>query len=293
MIKRLGFSCLMFLPLCLSAQRYDTVRVGLLTTVHVVFNSTVMNYDLGSGTRIENGVEVSDLIISKVGDRLKLAAAIERFETTNLFIETESAYFNLILVYDSRPKKLTHYLSDDRADRIKSPGKVKSETIAKQDLQIEQAKEEKILELTLQDLSKEVANKGNVVPEIGESTQKMKYFLNGIYVKGDYLFFRVNVINEGNVKYDLGYEGFFINDKKNKGTKKTPTQPEPMKPLFIYNDEVKSVDKKEEVSKIYVFEKFTLEQKKVFTIEFWEDGKGQRKVELIIPPDKLLSAKTI
>lgn len=293
MIKRIGFSCLFLLPLFVSAQRYDTVRVGLLTTVHVVFNSTVMNYDLGSGTRIENGVEVSDVIISKVGDRLKLAAAIERFETTNLFIETESAYFNLILVYAPKPERLTHYLSDDRADRLKDIRKIKGEALAKEEIQIEQAKEEKILELTLNDLCKEVANKSNVVPEIGESTQKMKYFLNGIYVKGNYLFFRVNVINEGNVKYDLGYEGFFINDKKNKGTKKTPTQPEPMKPLHIFNDETKVVDKKEEVSKIYVFEKFTLEQKKVFTIEFWEDGKGQRKVELIIPPDKLLSAKTI
>ena len=196
-------------------------------------------------------------------------------------------------MYAPKPERLTHYLSDDRADRIKDIRKIKSEALAKEEIQIEQAKEEKILELTLNDLCKEVASKGNVVPEIGESTQKMKYFLNGIYVKGDYLFFRVNVINEGNVKYDLGYEGFFINDKKNKGTKKTPTQPEPMKPLHIYNDETKVVDKKEEVSKIYVFEKFTLEQKKVFTIEFWEDGKGQRKVELIIPPDKLLSAKTI
>lgn len=252
-----------------------------------------MNYDLGSGTRIENGAEVSDVIIGKVGDRLKLAAAIERFETTNLFVETENAYFNVILVYSDQPKQLTYYQGDDRADRVKDPGKKQKESLAKEESEMGKAKEEMILELTLKDLANDVLEKGNVVPDIGESSQRMKYFLNGIYVKGDYLFFRVNVLNEGNVKYDLGYEGFFITDKKNKGTKKTPTQPEPLKTLLILNDEIKSVEKKQEISKVYVFKKFTLEPKKVFTIEFWEDGQGQRKVELIIPPDKLLSAKTI
>jgi hypothetical protein len=293
-IKLVAFFCLSLLhSLSAKSQKYDTVRVGLLTTVHIVFNSPVMNYDLGSGTRIENGAEVSDVIIGKVGDRLKLAAAIERFETTNLFVETENAYFNVILVYSDQPKQLTYYQGDDRADRVKDPGKKQKESLAKEESEMGKAKEEMILELTLKDLANDVLEKGNVVPDIGESSQRMKYFLNGIYVKGDYLFFRVNVLNEGNVKYDLGYEGFFITDKKNKGTKKTPTQPEPLKTLLILNDEIKSVEKKQEISKVYVFKKFTLEPKKVFTIEFWEDGQGQRKVELIIPPDKLLSAKTI
>jgi hypothetical protein len=291
-MKFVAITFFMLYPLLGTSQRYDTIHVGLLTTVHVVFNSTVKNYDLGSGTRIEEGREVSDVIIGKVGDRLKLAAAIERFETTNLFVETESAYFNVILVYAEKPKKLSYYFGDERADRIKAGGKEK-ESMVKEELAIGKAKEEKILELTLKDLATEVLEKGNVVPDIGESSQRMKYFLNGIYVKGDYLFFRVNILNEGNVKYDLGYEGFFINDRKNKGTKKTPMQPEPMKTVLILNDGIKSVERKQEVSKVYVFRKFTLEPKKVFLIEFWEDGQGQRKVELIIPPDKLLAAKAI
>ncbi len=290
-IYRLVICLFVLNPLLSSGQQYDTVRVGLLTTVHIVFNSTVMNYDLGSGTRIEDGKEVSDVIIGKIGDRLKLAAGIEGFETTNLFVETESAYFNVILVYSEKPKKLSYYFGDERADRVKESRAKEKESISR--VELETGKEEKILELALKDLASQVLEKGNVVPEIGESSQRMKYFLNGIYVKGDYLFFRVNVLNEGNVGYNLGYEGFFINDKKSKGTKRTPVQPEPIKPAYILNDALKTVDKKMEISKVYVFKKFTLEPKKVFTIEFWEDGQGQRKVELIIPPDKILSAKAI
>lgn len=279
-------------------QGYDTLEVGMMTTVHLVFESQVMEYDLGSGTRIEtvNGEEheITDVLITKVGDRLKLAAAIADFETTNIFVETETAYFNFILKFSSRPKKLSHYFANENADRIKSPGALDKHKQAIADAQLETDKQAQILTLTLQDLSEKVAHEPNQVIEIGEESQRMKYFLNGIYVKGNYLFFRVNIANEGNVKFDLGYEGFFIKDKPNRGLKKTTKQiPTPLKVLVVHNNQIKTVERNQEIKKVYVFEKFTLEPKKIFTIEFWEDAHGQRKVELNIPPNDILSAKTI
>jgi hypothetical protein len=279
-----------------SAQSYDTLEVGMMTTVHVVFEAPVMEYDLGSGTRIEivNGIEhqVTDVLITRVGDRLKLAAAIDNFETTNLFVETETGYFNFILKYANRPKILSHYISNDKADKMKSVSNSKKKELEKNEVELNAEKSNKILELTLQDLAAKVAIEPNQVIEIGQESQRMKYFLNGIYVKGNYLFFRVNILNEGNVKFDLGYEGFFIKDKANRGVKKTTKQiPEPLKHLFILNESLKVVEKRQEISKVYVFEKFTLETKKIFTIEFWEDGQGQRKVELNIPSSEILEAK--
>lgn len=278
------------------AQKYDTIEVGLMTTVHVVFETPVMEYDLGSGTRIEvvNGSEqqVTDVLITKVGDRLKLAAAFEKFEMTNLFVETEGAFFNFIIKYADRPKDLTHYVSNEQADKVKSLSAVSKNNKLREDEAMNDEKESKILELTLHDLAEKVEKQPNQEIEIGQESQRMKYFLNGIYVKGNYLFFRVNIYNEGNVKFDLGFEGFFIKDRPNNGLKKSPKQiPEPVKPLFILNEGVKVVEKKQEISKVYVFEKFTLEKKKNFVIEFWEDGQGQRKVELHIPSSEILEAK--
>lgn len=281
----------------LYGQRYDTIQVGLMTTVHMIFESPVLEYDLGSGTRIEvvNGEEqqVTDVLITKVGDRLKLAAAFTNFETTNLFVETETGYFNFILKYADHPRTLSHYLADQHADKIKSASPAKRQALEKENTELTAQKETRILELTLHDLATKVSREPAQVIEIGQDSQRMKYYLNGIFVKGNYLFFRVNILNEGNVKFDLGYEGFFIKDKPNRGLKKTTKQiPEPVKDLFIFNRNVKVVERRQEVSKIYVFEKFTLDHKKMFVIEFWEDGQGQRKVELNIPSDKILDAKT-
>lgn len=280
-----------------SAQRYDTLEVGMMTTVHIVFESPVLEYDLGSGTRIEvvNGEEhqVTDVLITKVGDRIKLAAAFADFETTNLFVETETAYFNFILKFASRPKVLSHYMSNGNADKLKGPSTASRKAIDKESAELNSGKEVKILELTLHDLATAVAARPQQPIEIGQESQRMKYYLNGIFVKGNYLFFRVSILNEGNVKFDLGYEGFFIKDKPNRGLKKTTKQiPEPVKDLFILNRDLKVVQRNQEVSKVYVFEKFTLDPKKIFVIEFWEDGQGQRKVELNIPSDEILEAKT-
>jgi hypothetical protein len=281
----------------LNAQQYDTVEVGMMTTVHLVFNSPVLEYDLGSGTRIElvDGQEqtVTDVLITKVGNRLKLAAAIEGFEMTNLFVETESAYFNFIIKYKDVPGKLSHYFNDQKAEEIKV-ARIAAEQASVQNERkaVDKGRDEKILELTLHDLAERVVKQPNGTMEIGQNTQRMKYFLNGIYVKGDYLFFRVNMVNEGNVKFDLGYEGFFIKDRPNRGLKKTTKQiPEPVPHVFIYNKEITVVEKREEIKKVYVFKKFTLAEKKIFTIEFWEE-EGQRKVELNIPEHHILSAKT-
>jgi hypothetical protein len=292
------FSLATFHCLMAFAQRYDTLEVGMMTTVHLVFESTVLEYDIGSGTRIEtvNGQEheVTDALVTKVGDRLKLAAAIADFETTNIFVETETAYFNFILKFAPRPKKLSHYFADGDADRIKSANATQTKMKAVSDAQLQADKQAQILELTLKDLSEKVANEPNQVIEIGQESQRMKYFLNGVYVKGNFLFFRVNIANEGNVKFDLGYEGFFIKDKPNRGLKKTTKQiPTPLKVFIIYNNQIKTIERNQEVKKVYVFEKFTLEPKKIFTIEFWEDAQGQRKVELNISPNDILSAKTI
>lgn len=285
---RAGFSCW--------GQSYDSIGVGLMNTVHMVFDSPVLNYDLGSGSRIEvvdgKEVEVFDVIINKVGDRLKLAAAVEQFETTNLFVETEAAYYNFILSYKSQPK-LTHYITLQHADHRKSAAAFEDGKKQTSQLELEKEKKQTLEAMVVADLAALVHSKPPQNPEVGEESQRIRYFLNGIFVRGDYLFFRVNFVNSGNVKFDLGYEGFFIKDKKNKGVKRSAKQtPEPLECLLIFNKNIKVIDNKKEVSKVYAFRKFTIEEKKVFTIEFWED-EGQRKVELRITPKMILDAKGI
>ena len=95
------------LPWRAFTQPYDTIKIGYSTSVNMIFSSPVKKWDMGLGLRIENGQEIRDVLVENTSEsskRIKLAAGIEHFEITNLFVETERAYYNFILEYEERPE---------------------------------------------------------------------------------------------------------------------------------------------------------------------------------------------
>jgi hypothetical protein len=291
-MKKLLIILLLLYNVC-NAQKYDTIRVGHSTIVNVIFESRIVKppfmglapYEAANG-KIE--MDIFAEIDSVDGNRLTLMAAGNNFETTNLFVETEEGYFNFILVYDKWPKNQLIQVNNDKASIVKKP---KFSMAEMKKLEMEKGKR---LQLdTLSKMAKIALEKPYIEPTIGERKQAMMYYLNGIYVEGPYLFFRVTIKNKGTIKYDLGYQQFAINDSNTKGVKSTLVEtPEPLIPLYILNDETKVVNSKEELSKVFVFKKFTIDTHKSFTIELWEKD-GQRKTELKIPSSELLNAKPL
>lgn len=288
------FIIVFFFPLLATGQKYDTVRLGLSTAVHLIFESQIVKAHIGLGEMIgADGKPYKD-ILTEVDSvdrmRLTMTAAVENFETTNLFVETKTAYFNLILMYSKWPTKHIKPVLDTEAaypKRIKvTPEDIKQSQIKK----IEQQKND-----TLRELANLALKKKFIEPDIGERKLKMIVYLNGIYVDERYMYFRVTMKNEGSIPFEIGQEVAKVVDSDTKGVKdrKAVEAPLPKIPVHILNEELKEINKGQEISKVFVFEKFTIAHKRKFVIDLWEKSPGQRIFQLKIPSSELLKAERL
>lgn len=288
--------------------KVDTIYLDITSTVHLIFKTTVLAYDLGSGAYIdESGNMISDVAYEANGNRIKLAPMVSHFETTNFFVETKEAYYNFILMYKEGPKSYVITVPQSEAVAMKeiptetkgvdqqalfggapvttavaiNPGANSTAQEAKPKLGTPKEVCEKIVGLK---------QKGTIV---GTTSQKVNYWIDGVYVQGGLIYFKVNVENLGNIVYDWGYTGVFIRDKGKKTLKSNSViQEEQFDPVFTYNEHIKEVGRKDRVFKVIVFEKFTIESDKVLSFEFWEI-EGERKVILEVRSTHLLEAERI
>ena len=272
------------IPLVTIAQPYDTIYLSYRTSVNIIFASPVEKWDMGLGVRMENGRIVSDVLVENPQtsrERIKLTAGIEHFPTTNLFVETTDAYYNFILLYKEWPENMLLKIDPQKASIIKEVFTDKKKHNSEDTVD------------SLEYFCKKVQDLDGEITSIGTSSQKMIYYLGGIYVKGDYIFFTIYIKNEGNVKYDLGYIGFSRKDKRKKINKNHPTQEEQLNPLLMTGEEKKVIESGRLLKKIYAFKKFTLSKSQSLSIEFWEGSQGLRKKELIVKSKDILKAKIL
>lgn len=269
-----------------SGQRYDTVAVGMTTAVHLIFKSPILKVDIGLGEVMDSkGATVKDVLesISEDKTRLSITAGVTNFQTTNLFVETTAGYYNFILRYAKFPKKLL-ILIEDKMALIQKESSV---TVTASDVgQVQD---------TLGVLCEKILSKNFVDPVVGEKKDKMTVFLNGVYVGERYLFFRVTLKNDGNVAFETGNESYQIVDVQRslKGQQIVQT-PRQLTPVYVYRQSQKGkVNKKEQSSTVYVFDNFTVANKKNFVIDLWEKKPGQRTFALKISSSDLLGAETI
>lgn len=276
-----------------NAQKYDTIKVGISTAVHLIFESPLRKAHIGLGEQIDaSGNRVKDIyteIDSIDNQRLSLTAAIEMFETTNLFVETEEGYYNFILKYSTWPPNQLIPIFNSQATIQKKKGLLekKSKDITMKDPSSGND--------TINQWTETILRKRSVDPTIGEINQKMQVYLNGIYVNEKYIFFRVTMKNNGNISFELGNEFFQVVEIESKGTrvKRAKETDEQKETTFIKNNDQNKIDGKKEVSKVYVFKKFTVDTRKRFVIDLWEKSPGQRKFQLKIPAKELLKAELI
>lgn len=266
-------------------QEYDTIRVGFYSSVNLIFDSSIEKWDMGLGVKIEGTQEIWDVLVEGASsNRIKLAAGVTDFKTTNLFVETSAAYYNFILKYDPNPKNLLIKVNPDKASIVKE---IKQEPTAIEDQVADNATNDLFMN------SSRIYNLQGDYLNIGQELDDMIFYLGGIFLSGDYLYFKVYIKNNGTIPYDLGFMGFFIGDKGLGGNKRRPVQLENIKPIFIYNEALQRIEGGELASQVYVFGKFTLAKKRKLYIQFWEGNGGERKAELEVKGREILGAEEL
>lgn len=278
-------TCSCILPFVGFSQSYDTIWVGQNTSVNMIFDSPVQKWDMGLGVRVENGVEVMDVLVENPAsskNRIKLAAGIVHFTTTNLFIETQQGYYNFILAYDPEPQHLLIKVSLAQAAITKTDHRLDTLSNSEKTPPTQEG---------LNHLCKLILKK-NEFTDIGEEKQDMLFYLAGIYIADDYLFFSIDIQNKGGIPFDLGYVGFFTGDKGKGGNKRKPKQLTPLEPVYVYPKNSDPVEPKGVLSQVYVFDRFTLASRHKLFIQFWEGNGGERKVELVVGSKEVLRAES-
>lgn len=123
---------------------------------------------------------------------------------------------------------------------------------------------------------------------VKSTKNKLQLKLNNIFTIGDYFFIDLLVTNKTNIKYDIDQIRFKIEDKKK--VKRTNNQDVEIYEVFKLYD---VSDFKKRYRNIFVFDKFTFPDEKVFTIELAEEQVSGRMLKLDIDYIDVLNADTL
>lgn len=271
------------------AQKIDTIEVSYTKTTILIFSSEVTSDDIGS----------PDVLIQKEGNKVKLAAAIQRFAETNLFIETSEGYYSFILKYKDSPKTLTKFYTAEqvtypKVEKIEiAPQKINFPTQANtaQNNHSNTATQDIDLQNRFFNECELIARKSNSYNDVGVLSAKASCMLTDMYVRGDYMYFKITIKNMSNINYDVELIRFVVRNKKG-AIKQAAVQEVILEPLYVFNGEINQVKGKDAVTKVFVFKKLTIADEKKLCIELWENG-GDRILNFAITQDMILNTKKL
>lgn len=121
--------------------------------------------------------------------------------------------------------------------------------------------------------------------DVSTIAKRLKVTLNNIYTVDKYFFIDLSLKNRSNIQFDIDQIRFKVEDKRM--TRATNLQSVEVKPIITYlNDN----SFKKNYRNIFVFEKFTFPEDKVFTIEISEKQISGRTIVLRISYADVLKA---
>jgi conjugative transposon TraN protein len=112
--------------------------------------------------------------------------------------------------------------------------------------------------------------------------------LNGIYIKNDVIFFKLQVENNSNINYDVDMLRFFIRDARQ--TKRTATQEIDVQPLYVSGD-TSTIKSNSKNTIVFASPKFTIPNRKYLSIQLMEKN-GGRNLQLSVGNRTIIKAKT-
>ena len=249
------------------------IYVSSSKTTFLIFDSKIDYFDLGS----------SDVGLKRADNKdniIKIKAINEGFKETNLTVMTSNnQYYSFILNYSNSPDTLNYFLKSD----VKDQAKQAQANVVEPDL-----KTEKVDSL---DSPINLTQFSNRLLVAGKRKNKMIFLLKGVYIKNNKLLFQTEISNKSNIDYDIDFLKFSIKNKRR--FKKSISQETEIRPTSILNDTNNIVKAgNQPVQKVFVFEKFTIPDKKELVIDLWERH-GDRNLAIAIDGKSILDAKKI
>lgn len=243
------------------------IAVSDAKTTFLIFDDKVDYFDLGSSDVGLKRTEKDNII--------KIKAFMANFRETNLTVMTAGGqYYSFLLNFSNNPDTLNYFFSSSGTTAKLKPVK-EEKMVAKNSYQ-------HVVERLLRYPDRSIV--------CGNKQHKMTFLVRGIHVKDDKLFFHTEITNHSTINYDIDFLKFNI--KNTKRYKKTVFQETEMKPLFTSTNSENCIKSESTIQKVFVFDKFTVPDRKEFVIDLWEKD-GDRNLAIAINGKSILDAKRI
>lgn len=245
-------------------------------TVHVIFPSAVKYIDLGSANLIAGKAEAAENIV-------RIKSAVKGFENETNFsvITDEGSFYSFNVKYADEPQKLNIEMQDFIHDGQTVNRPNNSMDIYLSELGSESPKEVNlVLKSIYQSNKKEIKN-------VESKRFGIQFFLKGIYIQNDMLYFHTEVKNSSNVSFDVDFIRWKIVDKK--VAKRTAIQETVIQPVRAFHFVTKIQGQSSERT-VFAINKFTIPDDKKLVVELFEKN-GGRHQQVNISVGEIIQAK--
>lgn len=249
-----------------SKAEFNNIQLSCSKTTSILFPYAVKSLDIGS----------RDVLVQKakgVENILLLKAGKQNFAQTNLTVVTaDGRLFSFILNFDD----LCPTLNIDAGLRVSEDKQLL--------FSLENENQKEIKEYAMLALSK----KRKV---IGLDTKRaaIELKVDGIFIHQDIMYFRVFLGNDSKINYDVDQLRFFIRDQRK--SKRTASQEIEITPLLCTGD-FSRISDQSETTVVFALSKFTIPEKKKFTMQVFEKN-GGRHLELDIKNRNLVNIEIL
>jgi hypothetical protein len=242
------------------------IEVCYRKTSVLVFPTGIETADFGSP-------DILVKTVKKGSNVLKVKAAKEVFEPTNLTVFTnDGKLYNLNVSYSGQPRQQVYLYSDSAAVAGATfyPDTLSTGGIA----------------LKARFLSK-IAHRSIIAKK---KNQNLVLLLRQIYVSAGKMYFVFQLYNFSNIPYTMQFVRFFEQDARRQ--KLTSHSQREMVPVFSANAPGATVHRYQPVTFVAVFNQFTITQHKRFALHIGEAG-GDRQQRLVLKGKTILRAKKL
>jgi len=249
-----------------SKSEYNNIQLGYSKTTSILFPYAVKSLDIGS----------RDVLVQKakgVENILLLKAGKQNFQQTNLTVVTsDGKLYSFILNFDD----LCPTLNIDAGLRNADDKQLL--------FSLENENQKEIKDYAMLALSKKIRISG-----LNSRRSEIEMKVDGIFIHQDIMYFRVFLGNDSKINYDVDQLRFFIRDQRK--SKRTASQEIEIIPLF-YTGDFSRISDKSEITAVFALPKFTIPEKKKFTIQVFEKN-GGRHLELDIKNRNLVNLEIL
>ena len=208
-----------------------------------------------------------------VDNILLLKANKKDFPLTNVsVVTTDGQFYSFVIGYSNELSVINHkyqVIKDKPLATFSEENSLNEANVQKNSAKVSMSKSESI--------------------RIKQRKYGLQFGLDGIFVQGNLMYYKLQIKNKTNVQYDIDQLRFFVRDEKK--SKRTAIQEQEMMPLYINNSN-KTIKENSEQNYVYVIKKLTIPDKKYLTIQLMEKG-GGRHFELNIANKKIIQAKSL